>query len=340
MNSGQGTSLFGFGGRRAPAGHPRLGAIGPGRHSHGRSARGVVIDYPEDIARISTSSPEVVDAVPATTREILLHGKGTGRRQRDRLVEVRPAELLQCQRRAEPGAAAPPAQRNFPARRDRPCSRPRSRSRCPAVFPHRPWPSAPPCSPRRCLRRWSIPCRSPPSRSSARFLIRVKFAEIARNTVQSLGVNLVSTGATNTLGRTTTGQFPGAEHHRVARRDPGDGTKAPALTSASATRSTSSPSGPTLNLGAFIKALQQTGRVCRSSPNPIWSPTITKRPVSWWAASSPIPVLQGGSNSGAVTIQFREFGIRLTFLPSITENPAPSSSTSSRKSPPSTSPTA
>ncbi len=34
----------------------------------------------------------------------------------------------------------------------------------------------------------------------------------------------------------------------------------------------------------------------------------------------PVPVLQGGANSGAVTVQFREFGIRLTFNPSITEN--------------------
>jgi pilus assembly protein CpaC len=34
--------------------------------------------------------------------------------------------------------------------------------------------------------------------------------------------------------------------------------------------------------------------------------------------ASPIPVLQGGANSGAVTIQFREFGVRLTFTPNIT----------------------
>jgi pilus assembly protein CpaC len=34
----------------------------------------------------------------------------------------------------------------------------------------------------------------------------------------------------------------------------------------------------------------------------------------------PIPVLQGGGNAGAVTIQFREFGIRLSFNPVITEN--------------------
>ena len=34
----------------------------------------------------------------------------------------------------------------------------------------------------------------------------------------------------------------------------------------------------------------------------------------------PVPVLQGGGNAGAVTIQFREFGIRLKFLPIITAN--------------------
>jgi pilus assembly protein CpaC len=34
----------------------------------------------------------------------------------------------------------------------------------------------------------------------------------------------------------------------------------------------------------------------------------------------PVPILQGGANSGAVTVQFREFGIRLYFTPQITEN--------------------
>ena len=40
--------------------------------------KSLVIDYPVEIGRISTSSPEVVDAVPATAKEFLLHGKGHG----------------------------------------------------------------------------------------------------------------------------------------------------------------------------------------------------------------------------------------------------------------------
>src|ERR1700755_3284509 len=40
--------------------------------------KSVVIDYPNDVRQISTSNPDIVDASPVTTREILLHGKGLG----------------------------------------------------------------------------------------------------------------------------------------------------------------------------------------------------------------------------------------------------------------------
>src|ERR1700680_449813 len=40
--------------------------------------KSVVIDYPSDVRQISTSNPDILDASPVTTREILLHGKGLG----------------------------------------------------------------------------------------------------------------------------------------------------------------------------------------------------------------------------------------------------------------------
>jgi len=40
--------------------------------------KSIVVDYPTDIGRISTSNAEVVDASPVTTREILIHGKAFG----------------------------------------------------------------------------------------------------------------------------------------------------------------------------------------------------------------------------------------------------------------------
>ncbi|MEN6604936.1 MAG: pilus assembly protein N-terminal domain-containing protein, partial [Bryobacteraceae bacterium] len=41
-------------------------------------------------------------------------------------------------------------------------------------------------------------------------LIKVKFADVDRNVTNELGVNIFSTGALNTQGRLTTGQFPSA----------------------------------------------------------------------------------------------------------------------------------
>src|SRR5579871_4325935 len=40
--------------------------------------KSVVIDYPSDIKQLSTSNPDILDASPVTTREVLLHGKGLG----------------------------------------------------------------------------------------------------------------------------------------------------------------------------------------------------------------------------------------------------------------------
>ena len=40
--------------------------------------KSVVIDYPSDVRQISTSNPDIIDASPVTTREILVHGKGLG----------------------------------------------------------------------------------------------------------------------------------------------------------------------------------------------------------------------------------------------------------------------
>ena len=64
--------LLGLGG--APA---LLSETGPEelRVSVGKS---IVLDYPTDIARISTSNPDVVDAVAVSTREVLLHAKAHG----------------------------------------------------------------------------------------------------------------------------------------------------------------------------------------------------------------------------------------------------------------------
>ncbi len=48
-------------------------------------------------------------------------------------------------------------------------------------------------------------------------------------------------------------------------------------------------------------------------------PAIDGKMASFLAGGEfPFPIVQGGASAGAVTIQFREFGVRLNFLPTIT----------------------
>jgi pilus assembly protein CpaC len=67
-------------------------------------------------------------------------------------------------------------------------------------------------------------------------------------------------------------------------------------------------------LGAVIRALQQSGQFqSLAEPNLI---AYNGQEASFLAGGEfPVPVVQG--NTGAVTIQFKEFGIRLNFRPTI-----------------------
>ncbi len=75
---------------------------------------------------------------------------------------------------------------------------------------------------------------------------------------------------------------------------------------------------PDLNLLATIKALQRKALLeILAEPNVL---AINGQQASFLAGGEyPYPILQGGgSGLGTVTIQFREFGVRINFLPTIT----------------------
>src|SRR6202790_1596844 len=90
-------------------------------------------------------------------------------------------------------------------------------------------------------------------------LLQVKFAEVDRSALTQLGVNFISTGAANTLGTVTTGQFGGF----------GPQTLTPGTTQSASGTTTTSTTGTTvnnvlnlflfrsdINLGATIQALE------------------------------------------------------------------------------------
>ena len=76
--------------------------------------KSIVIDYPTDIARISTSNPDIVDASPVTGREVLVHGKAFGTVTLVVWSKSRPAQLLQHHGGTESGASAEASQGDLP----------------------------------------------------------------------------------------------------------------------------------------------------------------------------------------------------------------------------------
>ena len=147
-------------------------------------------------------------------------------------------------------------------------------------------------------------------------LIKVRFADVDRSQSQQLGLNFVSTGAANTPGTVSTQQFSPIQLQTNSQK----------TTTSLSTQNTFTLTDalnifffrPDLNLGATIRALQAKSLLqILAEPNLL---TINNRQASFLAGGEfPFPTLQGGgAGLGAVTIQFREFGVRINFLPVVT----------------------
>ena len=141
-------------------------------------------------------------------------------------------------------------------------------------------------------------------------LLKVRFASVDRSKEKDLGMNLFSTGLGNTIGTESTGQFQ------------------PPTVTPSVGGSTSLTISnqlnlfafyPGLNLGATIEALEQKGLV-ESLAEPNILAQNGKQASFLSGGEYPFPMVQGAGvgGSGAVTIAFKEFGIRLNFIPTIT----------------------
>lgn len=142
-------------------------------------------------------------------------------------------------------------------------------------------------------------------------LLKVRFADINRDASKELGINLFSTGAGNTFGRLTTGQF----NAPFPTGAPGAGNEGFGLSDALNVFLFR----PDLNLGATIKALETNNLIeMLAEPNVL---AANGKDASFLAGGEyPYPVAQGGGISGVpvITIQFREFGVRLNFTPYLT----------------------
>ena len=160
----------------------------------------------------------------------------------------------------------------------------------------------------------------PGGTGSQQVLLKVRFAEVSRRALIELGVSLFTspTGINNTLGRTTTGQFaaPGFTGLQASKDSSSFGAD---VKSASGEFTFSDFLNIFLfsqkyDLGAMLRALRTRGLFqSLAEPNLI---AYNGQEASFLAGGEiPVPVVQGTTN--AVSIQYKEYGIRLNFRPTV-----------------------
>src|SRR5437867_2295079 len=148
-------------------------------------------------------------------------------------------------------------------------------------------------------------------------LLEVKFAEVDRTRFSQVGVNLFSTGAGNTLGTTTTGQFGGFGTQHITDIA-GPGTHNGPFSTEQTINNVLNIFlfRPDIHFGAVIEALQQKSVLqILAEPNLM---AINGQKATFLAGGEfPFPIVQPGNGFTAVTIQFKPFGVRLEFTGNI-----------------------
>jgi len=142
-------------------------------------------------------------------------------------------------------------------------------------------------------------------------LLKVRFESVDRTKEDQFGLNLFSTGFGNTIGAVTTGQFSPPGITLPVAGAAGTATLSNQLNLFAFL--------PGLNLGATLEALEgrQVAEVL-AQPNII---AANGKEASFLAGGEyPYPQVQGSASAvgGAVTIQFKEYGVRLNFIPTVT----------------------
>jgi pilus assembly protein CpaC len=142
--------------------------------------------------------------------------------------------------------------------------------------------------------------------SEPQILLKVRFLSVDRSKETQLGINLFNNGLGNSLGSISTGQF-----------------------TSPLTTSTGTVISSDLNLMAFFPGLSGFGATIEALETKIGAQVLAEpnllaangKQASFLAGGEyPYPVVQGGSGGAgaSITIMFKEYGIRLNFIPTIT----------------------
>jgi pilus assembly protein CpaC len=150
-----------------------------------------------------------------------------------------------------------------------------------------------------------------PVAPTGEILLEVKFADVNRQAINQLGINILSLPGAKNVGIISTQQFAPPQLTQV-QSGVGSTIGVSDLLNIFLFR-------PDINLAATIKALEnETLLQILAQPNLM---TQSGKEASFLAGGEfPFPVVQssGGGGFAGITIQFKEFGIRLKFTPTLT----------------------
>jgi pilus assembly protein CpaC len=290
----------------APGAAPAQPAVAPARTQFERvlvtAGRSTVVATDFAVTRIAITNPEVADAVVVQPREILVDGKKPGtvslivwsadqRKQYDIVVEPAITTLEQQLQALFPGEDIAVSVSEEAIVLSGHVSSTNVMLRAAEI-------ATASASKSKIINMLQVPGGS----ESQQVMLQVRFAEVNRRALTELGVSLFASRA-RFAGRSTTQQFAAPEF---------DDEKPNGLVFSDF-----------LNLmffdkkegiGGVLRALEQRGGFqSLAEPNLI---AYNGQEASFLAGGEfPVPVLQGNSN--AVTILFKEFGIRLNFRPTI-----------------------
>ena len=289
-----------------PAGASEGTGSAPLRVMVGKS---LLINTSDRIKRISVTDPNVADALPVSPTQILVHGRSAGEVSLLIWDELERSRSFDLRVDVDVTAANEEIQRVFPDERITV-----SPSRSAIVLSGH-------VSTEDTAKRAGMIAEAYSKNvvnvltfgpvGAQEVLLEVKFAEVDRTALTQLGINVFSTGAGNTIGTVTTGQFGGTQISTVPA---GPATNVNAtlgdLLNLFLFR-------PDIHLGVIIKALQQKNLLqILAEPNLI---AMNGKEASFLAGGEfPFPVVQPSAGTTSVSIQFRQFGVQLKFTPLIT----------------------
>ena len=151
----------------------------------------------------------------------------------------------------------------------------------------------------------------------------MRFAEVDRTALTQLGFNIFSTGVGKTIGSITTQQFGGSQTWNISDTFPVSGPQKLAGSTFTTSQTIANALNiflfnPNIHLGTVIQALQSQNLFqILAEPNLM---TESGKEASFLAGGEfPYPVVTSvGTGTPTISVQFKEYGIRLSFTPILT----------------------